>query len=1037
MSLASFPFLKDISQQNIFLNKVQQAIEEGQELERLSNAIDTALKKTQPSRFFAWCARPSAFHKALLEYQNQVAQLSPVNTHQTYSTYGTYSEPASIAVNVDGGTIDENTSLINNSGLESKETSTADAHYTNYLRSIIGYRNRSTGIQDLEKAARYLVSAAMQGHMTAARVLKITPGDPGVIFNSAQYQVTWFSMQLKSILPHQLLYSQAQWRLFLLEYSHRYQQGVYVDYEMRLNELEQALTYLNAYVRSIQDPVSIAAARAFLIEDVNETQPIRRNAWRILQKEIQGQDPLVDWYKQVFRSSSETEFAGSSDAIYPFRILSDSAVTDFYEKHQVSFTHSNRLNTIQRMDQQLEEVKADENGEYVLTVASHTQSKTIIFWDRTKQTEVGRAIKDGKRFVFYAYGDAIQLVIPESLSCLYYKIQNSDGTLVMQAALPEETEYLEIQTQRLVLSETCAYQAKICKIDAKTIDQKSITKAGQLILNVVDTLSIHPNGCIEAAQLYLTGGSIWNAGKIAATVKGMISLNYVFIHGAYSLTTLAQKEFGGAVLEGGDLSIISGAFVNLFSRTTARSSSLVTLVEMNMGLCVAVNMTKSRGIAIDLGVDVPHVVQKMQDITLFIKLCDAGEFTQALNTIDRFQFVVNSMAVVRWCIRTFVPAVGQVTDMAWTICMLAVSATSLIQQAGALYQKSQQGRPIEPRDWYSVLALTGSISNQLYFLGSQGEGLYGAHDTSMSDARGYWQWPSDETYALLTLNVLALFAPTQTDDAFLKIKSGLHVTGSLLDRSIVSAGVGHTAIALNISNLFYSSTQFVTAQWANNISESGHRLDKSHGFVRANNHFTDLAHQHTSNRMSVKRLLWQTQDYQDESTISANAATINSQQQGTHEGTLTVDSTVVVRGDELTFTEKSNIQGELIQIESKQLHHHGNLNGKQIQLAGDDIEDSGQIVADAMQYQTAATLTRLPSAVLKAKQVIIEGGDGNVTEQGKIHFSSVASSDASEEINTHNSTALSIQARSILLEAESEVNLNNQNGIINGTVYSI
>ncbi len=1084
-----YPLASHPVQQTTFLRLLQRGIEEKKDLGRLASVIDAALVPTTSysSLLPVWWSQPSEFQRSLQRYQKQIELLQPKavpklsQRPRRQRTYGIADAASTASSELDTSSsdgenlADEKTHLLVTSPKEPQKTAKektekekpehentirsklADDNYVAYQRLMIGYRTRPTGILDLEKASDHLLAAALYGHADAQKEFRLLPSDPLTVFNRAVHQEAWFSAQLKSITLHESLYSQAQWRLFLLVYSHRYQQGIYADYETRFAELQQAVTYLHTYMMNTPRPEATlaAVAEAFLVPHLETEQTIRQSAWSILQKEIQGQDPLVDWYQRSLKKKSDTTL----ETVYPFRILPAKAVITFCEKHpdQIPIAYQSIINETKHANQksffQLQTVEINAKGEYVLTIGkdigTSLRPQTIVFFDTAKETEIARIICDGKRFLLHAYGDAIQLMLPADFPCLYYKIHNPSGTFILQATLSEAVQYLEIQATHCIIPVDSACQAKLLKIEADTTEQYGLLKADTLQLHTTQMLSNHKTGQIQAIyQLRLTGGSVWNAGKITTTGKGVISLNHVFFHGMGSLELLqqavAQKKWpGGAIIEGGDFSIIAGAYVNLFSAVKVRHGSLMVLIEINLGLGVTVNTTKSRLFAVDIGIDIPHFPQMINDIVPIIKLCAKGCFAEAFHSLDKaekFRFMVNSVSVARWMIRTFIPAAGKITDTTWTAVMLAMSMPGLYQQCQELYQKSKQGKPIEPRDVYGLIALAGSVTNQIFFLVTQVEGMLPSDDSSEAqNNQAYWQWPN-QTNSMLVLNVLALFAPNQTDDALVKLKSGIHVTGSLLDRSLTTFGIGHTAIALNVSNLFFYSIQYGTVQVANNISESGQLLVKKHGVVTASNHYTDVNNQHTGERMYVDQLLWQTQDYDDSSMITAEQVTFKSQHQGIHHGHLTAD-VVVIEGSEVTLTQESQTHGDAIQVTGKHLHHQGETHGQQIALnASATIEDSGHIVADTIEYHVQEKMTHLSGALLEAKAVLVDGGQGEVLEQGKISISSnplvaqpKAAPTATSEDASPLSAALSMKAKSITLAAESEIDAKAQTGLIQAT----
>jgi len=557
----------------------------------------------------------------------------------------------------------------------------------------------------------------------------------------------------------------------------------------------------------------------------------------------------------------------------------------------------------------------DKSGDYslIFTQELFQSASPIIFFDAENEIDIAKITFNTTQFLLEGYETAsLYLSFSENSYFQDYQFNHPKGRLVFESNLT--TEQL--------------------KIEANRVQNNSLLKSDNLQLHATNYFINPATAQIYAQnQLYLTGGSVWNAGKIIAPGKNVISLNYFFVHGVSSLELLKQtvenKQWPcGAVIQGGDFSITAGAYINLLSLISVRNWTLMAIAEINIGIGAAVNTNKARLISLDCGIDVPNLSQIINDILPGVLLIGQGEFSKCFKELDKTRALVKSTSFARWVLRTFLPASGKPIDMAWTAAMLLFNLPTAYSQCQAIYTKSRQNQSIEPRDIYGLLALAGSVTNQVFFLETQ-------LDEWQHETRSYpfqLQWPT-QAIPFLMLDIAALFAPTQTDDAILKIKSGIHVTGSSLDRSFMTYSTGQVTAALNISNLFDMSIQHYTIQAANHISEIGRTLVQQSA-IFSNNHFMNTISQYTTNYIYTNQLVWQTKLYQDDSAINVQQAMFMSNNSGIHKGLLE-SNTAVFNGNILLFSPDCSIKTDVMTIQSQHYVQQGKIEANHIYLKAD------------------------------------------------------------------------------------------------------
>ena len=579
-------------------------------------------------------------------------------------------------------------------------------------------------------------------------------------------------------------------------------------------------------------------------------------------------------------------------------------------------------------------IDPDKSGDYSLlfTPAFFQSASPIIFFDAEKEINIAKITFTTTQFLLEGHETAsLCLSFSADIYFSEYQFNYPKGKLVFESGLT--TEQL--------------------KIEADTVQNNSVLKAENFQLHATNYFINPATAQLYAQhQLYLTGGSVWNAGKIIAPGKNIISLNYFFVHGVASLAllkqTLKNKQWPcGAVIQGGDFSVTAGAYINLLSLISVRNWTLMAIAEMNIGIGAAVNTNKARLISLDCGIDAPNVSQMINDTLPSVVLIGQGKVSQCFKELDKTRALTKSVSFARWLLRTFLPASGKPIDMAWTGIMLLLNLPNAYSQCQAIYYKLRQNKSIEPRDVYGLLALAGSVTNQLFFLETQLDEWQ--HETPSYPFQ--LQWPT-QAIRFLTLDVAALFAPTQTDDAILKIKSGIHLTGSSLDRSFMTYSAGHVTAALNISNLFDTSIQHYTIQTANHISEIGRTLVQQSA-IFSNNHFMNTISQYTTNYIYTNQLVWQTKLYQDDSAIHVQQAMFMSSNSGIHNGLLK-SNTVAWNGNILLFSPDCFIKTDGMTVQSQ------------------DYVEQGKIEANHIYLKAESTIQLEKTAVITSRRFLAE-----------------------------------------------------------------
>lgn len=1047
----------DLIKQDTFLKLLQQGLEEGNDLPRLADYIDRALAISAGSTTCSTWWTPSSFTTKLYQHQQTLKSLQAkasarVPSRQTYGTLNDTSVTQDAHIDVF-----EHTSLLNDELRSYAELSErqktqkrteelaarAKEHFSHYERSLIGYLRQLTGIQQLEEGCQHLISAAQYGHPEAITLLKLSPNDSITVFNYAQHHGRLFIKKLQSIPSSESLYGEAQWTLFILYYAKRYQKQVYQNDEVRFAELQQALIHLEA--SAAFTPVNsfrLSFSLDFIQPDNKGEISVEINARRLLEEEVSGKDPFFDTYlmlksilPQSSKAASVREHLESkpSQASYPFRILSDK----MEKKIDKSAKKSMRFVDVDKnsADQFIVDIQRE--------VAPLKESQVVVFIDAKKGSEVARVICDSQRFIFFAYEDSIQLTLSNYLPCLYYQFNQREGQLILQThKVPQRAEHVELWVKQLVTEVDSVLSASRLIIEADQIQNQGLLEADILHIQVNESLVNETTARIHAThQLRITGKSAWNAGSIEADKKGLISLNQFFVHGATSFAALKsavkqRERLGGAAIKGDEICVIALASINFLSYVTVRQWSLMTLAEFNIGLTKSVNQNKCRLITLDCGIDLPNLPQLLDDINIFSGLIQRGEYQNAFDSFKTDRAFINTASFARWVIRTFVPALGKPVDLAWTLYMLSLSGASSIQQGRALYKKWKEGNePFEARDVYAFLVTISSVSNQVAFMVPQAESAW----ANFRDPH-YHTFPLSAVYPkeavhLLMLDAVALFAPTQTDDALLKAKSGLRVTGTVLDRSFYTFGSAHAALALNISNLFFSSFQEGTAQAGVNISETGHDLSQATA-IAAFNHYTNVVSQETTDVVYANQVFWQTEHCKDSSTLRVQNATLSSHDSLVHEGKMTAE-VALLKGHAVSLGETSVIHADLVQVEGADLTHQGEIKAKEVNfISSSTLEDAGEITADEIRLQADHQIKRLQSATAKTAHMIVYAKEGEIVDQGKMSLhapASVALELFATDISSPIKPALSEVAKSIILAAGSEIEATNQSIVMQST----
>jgi adhesin HecA-like repeat protein len=491
----------------------------------------------------------------------------------------------------------------------------------------------------------------------------------------------------------------------------------------------------------------------------------------------------------------------------------------------------------------------------------------------------------------------------------------------------------------------------------------------------------YSSGLITTTKsLQLTGGSVWNGGRIKFGLSLMVKLNKVFAHGLVNSSELyhLSEIIGRARITGDDVSITAAALIDCIGTMTVKNVQVATLAEFNIGLTVSKSTRKSRLIAIDIGLDLPNLPQICRDTYQFIELVRKGDSLAILNIITSKEAFFNVLSFIRWVIRTIFPIIGKPIDTAYGAIMFLVSVPKLFQECIRLYQL---GRELEPSDVYSLIAIAGSLSSQAVSLAPQ---LEETEKSLSSSPPGESKEPMTSTEEKpevisrlsenipdLMLDFAAIFLPSCTNDALLSAKiGGFHSGASLLNRSLLSYEVGSTEVALSVTDIFHLASQHDGYVVAKNISSLGSVLDQSTTLV-GSHLFTNVGKQHESSTVYAKDIFWQADEFTENADAKANQLRVEVKDHLVHTGHLVGSEEVFLHGGVIETGKESKLEGHSITVLAEQEETlSGSIAGHaallQAKSGNLNIEHGAVIAVDEVHGIAGQTLT--DSGVIKINE---------------------------------------------------------------------
>lgn len=323
---------------------------------------------------------------------------------------------------------------------------------------------------------------------------------------------------------------------------------------------------------------------------------------------------------------------------------------------------------------------------------------------------------------------------------------------------------------------------------------------GLLFIHADDILTIHNKSKLKTDKLSLSGGRLWNAGRLRFKKVGSISFNREVVHGLAITAELwglpnNAKDFikdRPSIKGDGPLSIVAGAFIDIVSMITVHRLNLSAILEINaLGVTQCNRKYKSRLLDFDYEVSIPNFPAIKKEIMKIISHVQHDEYAAIASEIITVENALAGVSIACCITRTLIPGLGLPIDIARSILMLVVNSVSLIQYC---QQLSQMKRPIEFRDIIPILQYAKNIANQSVSMGMEASWL--AETPNLSFA------PSINHDALVgaAIDVVTILGPRFDSESLIDIHGGLHLNVTEQHQALVGMHVGGIEIAATSIN---------------------------------------------------------------------------------------------------------------------------------------------------------------------------------------------------------------------------------------------
>jgi len=400
---------------------------------------------------------------------------------------------------------------------------------------------------------------------------------------------------------------------------------------------------------------------------------------------------------------------------------------------------------------------------------------------------------------------------------------------------------------KIIIDKESRWKGKIVVVTAGQVKNYHEIIGSEYLETNVGEFDNRSSGLLKSNGLVkLNGNNFWNSGKINSDLGIIFSLNQLCFHGMSSCENFvsAIKNVTLPSYQAPTISVSAGVFINILGKITCQAYSLNSILEIDFGILKANYINRSRLISLDYSVEIPNFEAMIENFTHFCQLVKEGNTEAIYNETFTLKNLITLISATRWAARNFTVGLSKIIDVVWTAIMLLIRVPSLYRQAQALLQK---GSKIEARDLYPLIGTLSSLENQIYSLVIQTEGrqqveeLLSGHTKDLPPISIVH--PERPEFLLLA-DLATLFAPMSCHDSFGAVEGGIHLTGTVIDRSMCLEQLGQIEGGLSISDIYYQSIQGSSVKAAPNISELGQDLDfKQSQHVFAGQYFATVQDQ--------------------------------------------------------------------------------------------------------------------------------------------------------------------------------------------------
>ena len=349
--------------------------------------------------------------------------------------------------------------------------------------------------------------------------------------------------------------------------------------------------------------------------------------------------------------------------------------------------------------------------------------------------------------------------------------------------------------EKLILDKESKWVGSDVSVKAEEI--KIYSKLDFRIIKVkANETTIFRGSEIAITQFVLEGESAW----VDSDVKIQhwdISLNKIMALGfstreeLWKLKNLTSRP----KLEFTSMKIVAAVFVNLLTHIETTNFNLTALLEVNIGRTTAMNLSKTRFLALDFGLETPNLPQVMKTLQNTFQNVIDGNFKAVLSDICSKNSFIKISNLGRWFLHHFTPGYNKVVDMAWGLFMFCSNLPSIAMQCYNVYKLD---RPLEFRDLLPMLQLFNSTVTQGGIMDMQYHQLMDATNDTTPPA------PSTDNLEL-ALDALALLPGYNYSESVIQLSGGVKINNAVTERSLVDISLAQGRVALNLSETAYFS----------------------------------------------------------------------------------------------------------------------------------------------------------------------------------------------------------------------------------------